>query len=242
MRARLAQRWAALVRGSLAKGGGLPRVAEETGEMLARRYGEEARAYHSLRHVEQLLGLLDEVDAPPGRLSSSPRARAQVELAIWFHDVVYDMGPEVPHGRNEELSAQAFARFCQQAREAAAGEEFETWWTTPAEQAKVEAWIRATANHTAAEHATRLDADGLLFLDLDLAILGAAPDENDEYARNVRLEWKHLSDDAFRAGRSKVLRTFLAAGPESLYRRPELRARLGAATVANLTRELQSLL
>jgi predicted metal-dependent HD superfamily phosphohydrolase len=47
---------------------------------LAKRYGEAHRHYHTLVHVDRMLGLLDETGLGNDR----------IELAIWFHDCVYD--------------------------------------------------------------------------------------------------------------------------------------------------------
>src|SRR5438128_12245744 len=61
---------------------------------LSKRYTERHRAYHTLRHIEQCLVEFDEVR----REAVDPIA---VELALWYHDAVYD-----PHARdNEERSA-----------------------------------------------------------------------------------------------------------------------------------------
>ena len=52
--------------------------------------------------------------------------------------------------------------------------------------------------------------DAALFLDMDLAILGAAPAAFDAYEQAVRREYGWVADPAWRAGRAAVLKTFLA--------------------------------
>ena len=69
--------------------------------------------------------------------------------------------------------------------------------------------------------------------DVDLAILGQPPTIFDEYERRVRLEYSHVPETAFRAGRAKVLQTFLKR--ETIYRTPAIRGR-GAAKPVSIRR------
>lgn len=72
---------------------------------IVRRYAEPHRAYHTLAHIEHGLR---EFDAAPR--AQDPLA---VELAIWFHDVVYDT-----HAiDNEERSATLVRPLCPRAAE-----------------------------------------------------------------------------------------------------------------------------
>jgi predicted metal-dependent HD superfamily phosphohydrolase len=47
------------------------------------------------------------------------------------------------------------------------------------------------------------------FLDLDLVILAEKGEVYEEYARLIRLKYKHVNGEDYRRGRSKVLRGFL---------------------------------
>jgi predicted metal-dependent HD superfamily phosphohydrolase len=69
---------------------------------LARLHGEPLRHYHTLDHIDDCLRRLDRV-AP---LLNDPDA---VELALWFHDAVYEMDC----GTNEERSAELFDKLAQ---------------------------------------------------------------------------------------------------------------------------------
>ena len=50
---------------------------------LVARYREPHRRYHTLQHLEECFARFDELRA----LAEHPR---DVELAIWFHDAIYD--------------------------------------------------------------------------------------------------------------------------------------------------------
>ncbi|MCE3272430.1 MAG: hypothetical protein K0S57_2827 [Ramlibacter sp.] len=70
---------------------------------------------------------------------------------------------------------------------------------------RVRALVLATDGHAASD-----DADTQFLLDVDLAILGAAPARFAEYERQVRAEYAHVPDAEFRSRRAQVLGTFLA--------------------------------
>ena len=59
------------------------------------------------------------------------------------------------------------------------------------------------------------------------------------YTDAIRREYAHVPDDAFRAGRTQVLRALLEL--PSIYRLPPLRAAWEERARANLTRELDAL-
>ena len=53
------------------------------GDRLLERYSEPGRHYHDARHV---LACLQALDRYPGRIHNSNA----IELAIWYHDAIYD--------------------------------------------------------------------------------------------------------------------------------------------------------
>ena len=105
--------------------------------------------------------------------------------AIWWHDVVYD----ATRSDNEELSAQ----LAEQHVDADIRQE-------------VGRLIRLTKTHQV-EPADKL---GAILISIDLSILAAEPSRYDAYAVAIRKEFAHVGDDAYRAGRSDVLRRFAA--------------------------------
>lgn len=78
-----------------------------------------------------------------------------------------------------------------------------------------------------------------VLVDIDLSILGQPEAVFDEYERNIRKEYEMVPDDQFRAGRAKVLESFLDRptiySTECFQQRYEERAR------ANLVRSLAKL-
>lgn len=176
---------------------------------LVEQYGTPPRAYHTLAHVGAMLELLDGYDVPE---------RETVELAVWFHDAVYD----TRRSDNEERSADLADEWLRLMRRA------------PAVRERVRTLVLATKTHAPTpDHAVRW------LLDADLAVLGGAPDEYDRYARAIREEYAWVPGAAFREGRAKVLAAFL--GRPFIYQTPELRARFESAARENLARELAAL-
>jgi len=180
---------------------------------LEAAYAEPHRRYHTRRHIEDCLALL--ADTP----GLDRRERRILELAIWWHDAVYDPRRA---DNEEESAAQASAAL---AAEGADGGEI----------GEVARLIRLTSGHRAAEG----DRLGALMVSIDLAILGAAPAAYDAYGAAIRQEYAHVPDAGFRAGRRAVLERLLATAP--LYPDPGFRARFEAAARANLAREFASL-
>ena len=85
----------------------------------------------------------------------------------------------------------------------------------------------------------RVDGEGEVLSDADLAILAASEARYEEYAAAVRVEYSHVLDDDFRAGRAAVLRD-LAAKPH-LFHTAYARAHWEQPARANLARELARL-
>lgn len=139
-----------------------------------------------------------------------------VELAAWFHDSVYDGVP----GDDEERSA-AFA-------------ESSLGGLIPADDvAQVSRLVRMTATHAPD------DERGALLSDADLSILGQIPGRYHVYVRDVRLDYAHVDDDAWRVGRAEVLRHLLAMEP--LFRTTGGRDLWGSRARENLAAELARL-
>lgn len=134
---------------------------------------------------------------------------AAVVLAAWFHDAIYDGVA----GRDEERSAQ-LAEHMLSGHPAAA---------------EVALLVRMTATH--APRNPRAAA----LSDADLSILGQIPGRYHVYLRDVRLDYAHVSDEAWRAGRSAIVETLLSREP--LFHTGMGRALWQDAARRNLARE-----
>lgn len=191
---------------------GAPEVPGGLFNQLVAAYSERHRHYHTLQHLRECLAHFDAA-------ASLARHPAEVELALWFHDAVYDPRRQ----DNEERSADWAARSVQ-----AAG-------CDEAIARRVQAMVLATR-----EHAATADPDTALLLDIDLAILGASAARFAEYERQVRAEYAHVDDESFRRGRASVLAGF-AARPR-LYLTDVFHDALEARARENLRLTLQTLL
>ena len=144
-------------------------------------YGLPERSYHSTEHLDESLRVFRQVE----ELADSPHL---VELAIWYHDAVYDSHRD----DNEERSAEWARRVTIDAG------------GTPADADRVVELIMATEHRAPAA-----GGDEALVADIDLAILGADPARFDAYEDAVRREYSWVTDEAYRAGRRAVLERFL---------------------------------
>jgi predicted metal-dependent HD superfamily phosphohydrolase len=134
-----------------------------------------------------------------------------LEAAMWFHDVVYDSH----RSDNEERSA-LLAQSC---------------LAHQPDLARAPDMIRATAHAGVPDN-----QDAALLCDIDLSILASEQERYDQYADAIRQEYAWVSDDDFKAGRSRVLQAFLSRA--AIYTFPECRTRWEAQARLNLKREL----
>jgi predicted metal-dependent HD superfamily phosphohydrolase len=84
------------------------------------------------------------------------------------------------------------------------------------------------------------DRLGALLISIDLSILGSSAVRYQQYVAEVRKEYAHVPDEAWRAGRSAVLRHLLDANP--LYADPSFREHLEPQARRNMETELKSLI
>ncbi|MCI4668182.1 MAG: hypothetical protein MRZ79_08595 [Bacteroidia bacterium] len=180
--------------------------SKECYSYLYKKYSEPHRAYHNLHHINDLLKLFerDELQLKQARL---------VEMAIWFHDVIYD-----PKSKKNELkSAQSFEKYAIK------------WGIENEETRLIFEYILATQTHHNLSYGSDLD----WFLDADLAILGADQDRYQRYCQEIRKEYKIYPDFLYKPGRKKVLIHMLAKDriyqTESFYKDLEAKARMNLA-------------
>lgn len=175
-------------------------------------YSGSGRYYHNLNHLQHCFETLDDVMAKlPGTGS--------IELALWYHDFVYD--PKAKD--NEERSA-----------EVALGHMLRLGF--PREFGlQISSLVLATKH--VSEPVTR---EAKVLLDVDLAILGSSWEQFDAYEVAIRKEYGWVPEERFRFARAGVLRRFLER--PWIYSTPEFRdsSQEGRAR-ENLTRSLARL-
>ena len=182
-------------------------------DSLVRRHRERHRRYHTLDHV---LAVVDHV----GDLASSEPVAdlGAVVAAAWYHDAVYE--PRSP--ANERASARLARR-----------DLTDLGWSGDRTDA-VAAMIEGTAHHTDPP-----DTDTAILYDADLAILGAPANRYSTYVVDVRTEYAHVDDDAWRTGRTDVLEAFLTR--DRIYATTTGSDRWESVARRNLSGELEAL-
>lgn len=171
-------------------------------------YCEAHRAYHTLDHIAACLGELDGARA-------LARDADAVEMAIWFHDVVYD--PR--RGDNEEQSA---AVACRELKHLVA----------PSVLADtVVALVRATTHDAEVS-----DPDQQLIVDADLSGFGQAWSVVATSSRNIRREYAFVPEDDYVNRRRSLLHAFLER--PFIYYGWHFRHRYEQQARANILREL----
>jgi len=138
-------------------------------QQLINSYNEAHRVYHTLKHIEHCLTHFD-------RISAQLENPAAVELAIWFHDVIYVPGA----ADNEQLSADLFMEITQ--------DRFDDSLRNTVYQ-----HIMATLHD-----GSQLDnSDTRFMVDIDLSSFALPWPEFSRDSNNLRLEMSCLSDEDF---------------------------------------------
>ncbi len=190
--------------------GGQPDPEPGFNELLS-RYSEPNRHYHNTRHIADCLDEFDSVKS----LAKEPLA---VELAIWFHDAIYD--PRAAD--NEERSAELAK---QRVLEAGLG---------PGLANSAAALVMATKEHDKTFH-----PDAPLLVDIDLSILGQDAKRFWEYEEQIRKEYEWVSENVFKAKRAEILGRFLARA--RIYNTAHYFQNYEARARANLSASIQKL-
>ena len=177
---------------------------------LVARYSEPHRHYHTLEHVAACLDALDELAVPCEHAG-------EVELALWFHDAIYD-----PRRNDNETCSAKLAQ---------------SWLLrleVPATAvARVANAVNATSHHVASS------SDDAVVSDVDLAVLGSSSVAYDCFERRIRKEFAHVPEPLFREARCRVLGEFLAR--PAIYRVPKICGILEQSARRNLERRIDEL-
>lgn len=178
---------------------------------LSAAYTGPGRYYHNFAHVADCLRVFD--------LGKHLCVHSDaVELAIWFHDAVYDSRA----GDNEARSA--------------------SWADAVARDARLDEKMIEKVRRLilATSHGVEInDSDEQVIVDVDLSILGRSDDVFWQYEHNIRREYAWVPVDVFSEKRREILRGFLRR--EHIYRTEFFRSKFEAAARINLAAAIDAL-
>lgn len=179
-------------------------------EALLTRYGESQRRYHTLQHLGECLAWFE-------RERDAAERPAEVALALWFHDAIYDV-----HAHDNEERSAGWARQSL----GAAG--------VPEDVARrIHALVMATCHDAVPE-----GRDAELLIDIDLSILGAERERFDEYERQVNDEYGFVPQEVRAPKRREILQRFLDR--EAIYATPRMHGLLEVQARENLKRSMDA--
>lgn len=179
---------------------------------LIKAYSDSARHYHNLYHLQHILNSLTEVRES---IVNFPA----LQLCAWFHDYIY-----TPQAIDNEMeSAIAAEKILSRLKI-----DFDTLRL-------VQQIILSTRKH----EPFLKETDNLIFLDVDLSILGTSPNKYLAYSQAIRKEYSHLSDRDYQKGRKQILTQFLAR--KRIYHTDYFYKRLEFSAKRNLQTEINSL-
>ncbi len=190
---------------------GVPNLGVELRQALLLRYAESHRAYHTQQHLAECLTLFEQ-------LRAQAKKPAEVEMALWFHDAIYD----VHRHDNEEQSAAWAVQVLSDAGVA------------PDVVERIRNLVLIT-KHTGV--AARDDEK--LLIDIDLAILGAQSIRFDQYEEQIKAEYSFVPDELFNEKRAEILRSFVQR--PVIYHCESVRNLLESRARENLDRSLARL-
>jgi predicted metal-dependent HD superfamily phosphohydrolase len=174
-------------------------------------YSDKKRSYHTVQHLDECFARLDEAREFAGKFH-------EIELALWFHDAIYDVRKD----DNEERSA------------AWAGDVALRAGVPQTASTRIHGLIIATKHNVIPD-----TADAKVIVDVDLSILGAPMERFNEYERQVRQEYSWVPGWLFRRKRREILTGFLSR--PHIYNTEHFIATLEAQARANLERSVKAL-
>jgi predicted metal-dependent HD superfamily phosphohydrolase len=155
-------------------------------QLIKSSYQESHRYYHNLSHVVACLKCLD--FAREENVLENDRSYLLVDMALWFHDLIYD-----PHAdKNEDKSAALFAEIATSAQ------------ISKESIDRIIHLILLTKHHSISS-----TPEEMLMSDCDLSILAAIDLDYQKYALAIRQEYSFVEEAVYRHKRSQVLQSFL---------------------------------
>lgn len=184
-------------------------LVESLHNEIISRHSVSGRYYHTLTHLDYLIKAL----LPMKERFTNWDA---IVFATAYHDIVYNPIRKDNEERSSAFAAKALSKL----------------GVDELLIKRCQELILATKTHTASDDETNF------FTDADLGILGAKPSAYDEYANNVRKEYRMIPDILYNPGRKKVLQHFL--GMDSIFKTSEFREQFEDQARKNILRELET--
>ncbi|MCC5665770.1 hypothetical protein LC653_18040 [Nostoc sp. CHAB 5784] len=188
-------------------------MAEKAFSDLVTAYSTPDRYYHTLKHIAHVLSTIQILQGYTNNL-------AAVQLAAWFHDVVYDTQAQDNEQRSADYAFDLLSNL----------------GIPESTITIVTRLILNTKDHQAAVD----DYDSQVLLDADLAILATNSVEYPEYAHAIRQEYGWVSEAEYITGRQQVLERFLQRS--RIYFTPLMSEFAEPSARGNIQGEIQSLL
>ena len=185
--------------------------AEVVWGWLEAAYSESHRYYHTLNHIEHCLDELCSLERkyPP-----------EVELAIWFHDIVYDTLSSDNEDKSAEIATNAVSLM-----------------QLPNGFVPIMRAMVLESKHSDHRYCTE---ETNIFIDIDLSILGQTPEVFAEYEQQIRQEYAWVPYIDYCTARINVLKKFLAR--PTIYKSMEMRAKFEQQARDNIKNSIDTLL
>ncbi|BDI15131.1 hypothetical protein ANSO36C_09330 [Nostoc cf. commune SO-36] len=188
-------------------------IAEKSFSDLVTGYSTPGRYYHTLKHIDHVLSTIQILQGYTTNL-------AAVQLAAWFHDVVYDTEAQDNEQRSADYAFDLLSNL----------------GIPESTITIVTRIILNTKDHQAAVD----DYDSQVLLDADLAILATNQVLYGEYAHAIRQEYSWMAEADYITGRQQVLERFLQRS--RIYFTPLMSEFAEPSARGNIQGEIQSLL
>lgn len=203
--------------------GATPDVTQ--GAAVVSAYNGAGRYYHNETHLKDVLEKLDwaktalEKSGEIKHLAAPEKQKLfdTIELALWYHDAVYDAKAK----DNEEKSRDLFL---QHAEKSGIPEDIKK---------EVAGLIDLTKHHKNAKTLPER-----ILTDCDLAILGASPAAFAAYDDGIRKEYAHVPATVYKNARRSVLKGFL--DQPRLFKTEAFHAQYDAPARANLGKAVKN--
>ena len=196
------------------QGAGATSASEPVFQELLAAYSQPHRHYHTLQHIEESLATFE-------RVREHALRPFELELAVWFHDAVYDV-----HAHDNELQSAIWARRALSEAGVVYGKA-ET----------VFKMVMATAHFSS--FGAELTDDERLLVDIDLSILASAPERFAQYEQQIREEYSFVPRDLFIQKRIEILKGFLDR--RSIFQTPHFEGTLEHLARINLAQAQSAL-